>query len=133
MAGVTAGRLLRLGEQHLLVTDQHAAQRLEFVGETSQRVRSDDGRVAGNLNDASVQGDLSVEGRRPVDHAVPPHHRGLDHVANHHLDHERYDAGIGKINAIDGLVCLGHDRAENEVHVPEMTARPQQRCFAEAN
>jgi hypothetical protein len=31
----SAGRLLRLGEQHLLVADQDAAQRLEFVGQPS--------------------------------------------------------------------------------------------------
>ena len=41
-------------------------------------------------------------------------------VANGHLYHERYDAGFGKIDVLDGSVGLRHDHAEREIDAFEM-------------
>ena len=57
-------------------------------------------RRTGDLNDAPVQGDFSIQGGGSVDHPVPPHHRGLDHVA--HLNIARV------FHADTALVARGH-------------------------
>ena len=54
------------------MADQHAPQGLEFIGEFSQDIRKDNGCRTGNLNDTLMQGDLGVEGRGAVAHAIRP-------------------------------------------------------------
>ena len=115
------------------MADQHSSQGLEFIGEFSQDIRKDNGCRTGNLNDTLMQGDLGVEGRGAVAHAIRPTHRSLDHVADLHLDDQRDDAGVREVDPVDFLPGLRHHGTEIKAGRLEVTLSRHEMCFAEAS
>jgi hypothetical protein len=96
------------------MADQHAAERLELVGQRPQGVRLDHGRRARDLDDCLVQRDFAVERGCRIDHTVTPDHRGLDQVSDLHRNDKRDDASVREIDFVDWLVGLRDHVAEPE-------------------
>ena len=114
MAGIAGGRLLRLREQDLLVTDEQRPECIELTDDLAQLIDVDGGGSARKLHDRLVERHLSIERRRDVQDAVAPDHRRLDHVADVELDDQRNDARMRKIDARDLVAGLAEDFAVHE-------------------
>ena len=78
VTGVTRRGLLRLCEQHLLMSNEERAEGLDFIGQPAQPVDLYGARAAGNLHDALVEGHLAVERRGRVQNAVVARPCALD-------------------------------------------------------
>ena len=57
VTSIATSRLLGLSEQHLFVADEDRAKRLKFIGDATQRVRTDDG----SLHETFLERGLPIE------------------------------------------------------------------------
>jgi len=115
MARVARRRLLRLGEDCLLVPDQNGAEIGALGRSMTKPISGHDGRDAGDLNDRTVHGDRAVDCRNAADEAVATDHRGLDHLPRCQIHQQGDDAAVGEIDAADGVAILEEDRLLREV------------------
>src|SRR2546423_5038903 len=70
VARVATRRLLRLRQQYLFVPNEDGSERFEVIGDSAELIGPDDRRIASNLDNSPMQGDLTVERGGSVGHSV---------------------------------------------------------------